>query len=421
MIAVLRQRNFALLWWGGLISFMGDWVMFTALPLYTLYLTGSVAAMGLYFVVAALPGIFLGSLGGVFVDRLDRKQILVVTNLLLAPVYSLLFLFNTPADVWVIYVVAITANIIRQLSNPAESALLPKLVGESDLVTANALNSLNNNLARLIGPAVGGVVFAFFGFHLSVVLDVASFVIGASLILLISAPRNITRVGHPEDEPPPSFHYRNLIREWLEGLTVIRSNRTLATILSLATMVWLADGAITVLFAVYVTDALKGGSVELGWLMTAQAIGGLLGGALIGLVSKKVQAWQLVSYGLLLFGVVDLLIFSIPILPLNLALLVLVGIPLVGLDVGALTMFQSLTQDRYRGRVFGTINTTQALLLLFGRVLATVLGGHLYVVFLMAAMCLLVIISGLLALRLLRDPGQVPLSQMREEKEVAAA
>ncbi|MEO5953956.1 MAG: MFS transporter [Chloroflexia bacterium] len=416
MIAVLRQRNFALLWFGGLISFMGDWVMFTALPLYVLAITSSVAAMGLYFVFAAVPGMVLGSIGGIFVDRWDRKWILVVTNILLAPVYSLLFFVHNSETVWITYIVALAANTIRQLLNPAENALLPKLVGESDLVTANSLNSLNNNLARLIGPAVGGLVFAWFGFQTSVLLDVLSFLFAASLIALIAAPRSVTRAEKHEGEagapaPPP-----NMFREWVEGLNVIRHNRTLSVLLGLATMVWLADGAITVLFPVYVTEALHGGSIELGWLMTAQAIGGLIGSALIGRVSKKMQAWQLVAWGILFFGVFDLLTFGIPVLLLNLVFLVLIGAPLVGLDVGALTILQTNTPDRFRGRVFGTIGTTTALMLFIGRIFATFLGGNVPVVPMLVGVCAVLTIVGLLSFRLLHDPNQVKLSEMREEK-----
>lgn len=415
MLSVLKQRNFALLWWGGLISFMGDWVMFTALPLYVLALTGSVAAMGMYFVVASIPGIVLGSIGGVFVDRWDRKWVLVVTNVLLVPVYSLLFFVTSAETVWLTYIVALLANIIRQLLNPAESSLLPKLVGESDLVTANSLNSLNNNLARLIGPAVGGVVFAWFGFQISVLLDVLSFALAAALIALIAAPSSVTRATHhPEDGE--TAQAKNIFREWIAGLNVIRRNRILFTIFCLAPTIWLADGAITVLFPVYVDEALHGGSIELGWLMTAQAIGGLVGSVFIGRVSRKVQAWKLVAFGLLLFGVVDALIFGIPYLPSNIALMILIGIPLVGLDVGVMTIIQIATPDRFRGRVFGTIATSSALLLLVGRVIATFLGGTVPVVILLVSMCVLVGLTGILSFPLLRDPSQVVLSEMREEK-----
>lgn len=416
MIAVLRQRNFALLWFGGLISFMGDWVMFTALPLYVLAITGSVAAMGLYFVFAAVPGMVLGSIGGIFVDRWDRKWILVVTNILLAPVYSLLFLVHNADTVWITYIVALGANTIRQLLNPAENALLPKLVGESDLVTANSLNSLNNNLARLIGPAVGGFVFAWFGFQTSVLLDVLSFLLAAGMIALIAAPSSVTRAEKHEAEEGAPAQAPNMFREWIEGLNVIRHNRTLSVLLGLATMVWLADGAITVLFPVYVTEALHGGSIELGWMMTAQAIGGLVGSALIGRVSKKMQAWQLVAWGILFFGVFDLLTFGIPVLLLNLLFLVLIGAPLVGLDVGALTILQTNTPDRFRGRVFGTIGTTTALMLFIGRIFATALGGNVPVVPMLVGVCAVLSIAGLLSFRLLRDPNSVKLSEMREVK-----
>lgn len=423
MLAVLKQRNFALLWFGGLISFMGDWVMFTALPLYVLNITGSVAAMGLFFVVQVLPGIVLGSFAGVFVDRWDRKTVLVITNLLMAPLYMMLLLFDTPEEVWVVYVVAVVGNVIRQLLNPAENALLPKLVGESDLVTANSLNSLNNSLARLIGPAVGGVVFAVFGFAASVLIDVATFVIAAGLIMLISAPRSVTRATPHETEGEEGAESKegvtrrksNVLTEWLEGMQVIRENRILASLLLALMMCWLADGVITVLLAVYVKDALNGGALELGWLMTAQAVGGLAASVLIGRLSKRVPAWQMVGFGLLLFGIFDLLIFGIPILPLNLFFMALVGLPLVALDVGALTLFQSVTPDRYRGRIFGTVGTTSALMLLIGRTFATVVGEQVNVVLLLSSTCVLLIGGGLLALRLLHDPNQVPLAQMQSE------
>ena len=140
MLTLLRQRNFGLLWCGGLISFIGDWVLFVSLPLYILERTGSVVAMGTLFIVNILPGLFLGSVAGVFVDRWDRRHILVATNLMLVPLYSLLLLFTTPDMVWIVYIVGFTGNLIRQLLNPAEMALLPRLVGETDLVTANSLD-----------------------------------------------------------------------------------------------------------------------------------------------------------------------------------------------------------------------------------------------------------------------------------------
>src|SRR3978361_396742 len=135
MLALLRQRNFALLWSSGLISFMGDWAMFVALPLYIFTLTNSVAAMGVLFIVGVLPGIILGSFAGVFADRYDRRLVVIVANLALAPVYVFLLFCTSPDTVWIAYIVSIVANTIRQLLTPAEMALLPKLVKQTDLAT----------------------------------------------------------------------------------------------------------------------------------------------------------------------------------------------------------------------------------------------------------------------------------------------
>lgn len=405
MLALLRQRNFGLLWFGGLISFMGDWVLFVSLPLYILDLTHSVVAMGILFVINIIPMLVLSSIGGVFVDRWDRKQILVVSNLLLVPLYSLLLLFDDASKVWIVYLVGFTGNVIRQLLNPAESALLPKLVGVEDLVQANTLNSLNNNLARLVGPAVGGVIFATMGFHFSVMIDVVSFLVAAILIALISAPSSVTRADpHPitAGQTPPK---QNVRREWLEGLRLIRSNRTLTALFALFGVNSIVDGIVTVLLAVYVQQALGGGSTELGWLMTAQAIGGLIGGVFIGRVAKRFLPWQLIAFGFVALGVLDFAIFGFPILPLNLALLVLVGMPIVGLEVGAMTLFQTLTEDRFRGRIFGIYGTTAGVLLLLGRGIATFLGGQIDIVMLMAGVSLLYIPAGIASFLLLRRPA----------------
>src|SRR4029453_185153 len=121
MLAVLRQRNFALLWFGGLISMTGDWVLFIGLPIYIYQLSGSALATSLMFMAQIAPRILLGSLAGVFVDRWDRCV----------------------EWFWVVYLVAFSQAVIRQFGGPAEGALLPNLVGDDELLRANSLNTLS--------------------------------------------------------------------------------------------------------------------------------------------------------------------------------------------------------------------------------------------------------------------------------------
>src|SRR4051812_20308683 len=103
MIALLRQRNFGLLWFGGLISFIGDWVTLVAMPIYAYTLTGSVAATGGTWIAAVLPSVVVQSFAGVYVDRWDRKRTMVLANLLTVPLVLGFLLVQHPQDIWIVY------------------------------------------------------------------------------------------------------------------------------------------------------------------------------------------------------------------------------------------------------------------------------------------------------------------------------
>src|SRR5215212_7549301 len=129
MLATLRHRNFALLWLGGLISFIGDWVLFIALPVFVYDLTGSTLATGAMFIAQSLPRLLFGSLAGVFVDHWDRRRTMIAANLLSAVILLLLLLVRAPGDLWLLYTVAFVQTTFTLFFTPAEQALVPHLVG----------------------------------------------------------------------------------------------------------------------------------------------------------------------------------------------------------------------------------------------------------------------------------------------------
>src|SRR2546421_7257119 len=209
MLATLRQRNFALLWLGGLISLAGDWVLMIGLPIYVYLLTHSVLALSITLLVASIPNIVLGSIAGVFVDRWDRKRTMVITSLLLAFALLPLLLVRTADRVWIIYLVAFVEACLEQFFIPAQSALLPTLIGEEHLVQANSLNSLSSNFARLAGPALGGLIAAVFGLNGIVLADAVSFLVAGMLIALITTtimPRAETEIPLATAEAGASCH-----------------------------------------------------------------------------------------------------------------------------------------------------------------------------------------------------------------------
>jgi MFS family permease len=128
MLAVLLRRDFALLWAGGFASIAGDWVLNAALPFFVYERTGSTIATAGMIVAELAPGVVMGSISGVFVDRWDRKHVLVVSNVLQAATVGALLLVARPELLWLVYAVAAVQSLIASFSVPAEGALLPTLV-----------------------------------------------------------------------------------------------------------------------------------------------------------------------------------------------------------------------------------------------------------------------------------------------------
>jgi MFS family permease len=405
MLNVLRQRNVALLWFAGLISLTGDWVLSIGLPIYVYQLSGSTLATSMMFAARIVPRLLLGSLAGVFVDRWSRKRTMVIVDVLLAIGLLPLFAVRSIEWLWVVYLIAFVQSCLSQFFGPAENALLPQLVEEQDLLPANALNSLNNNLARLIGPSIGGLVAAWGGLPAIAAVDAVSFLASALLIGLL-------RVSEPRrTQAEARLPWRSVWDELVAGLRVVRHSRALTTIFGLLAITGLGEGVFGVLIVAFVSTVLGGGALELGWLMAAQAVGGLFGGLFVGMVARRVPTVRLVGLGSIAFGLIDLAIFNYPALQLSfmpaiwigIALFVLVGIPGVWTQSAIQTLIQSNVPDGFLGRVFGALGTTMGVLGLAGTLIAGIAGDRLGIVPVLNIQGAGYVLAGLLALVLLRD------------------
>lgn len=421
MIATLRQRNFALLWFGGLISMSGDWMLRIALPIYVYKLTGSTLATSAMFVAEMAPFLLFGSVAGVFVDRWDRKRTMVISNLLLALGILPLLLVRSAEWLWVVYVVAFCESCISQFFSPAENALLPRLVGEEHLIAANSLNSLNNNIARLVGPPLGGLVAGLAGLAGVALVDGASFLIAGVMIALITASGKVERETAMDAVEAAARSWTEVWREWLDGLRLIRSQRTITVLFITMAMMSLGEGVFGVMFVVWVSEVLSGGAREIGWLMGSQAIGGLIGGLVVGRIGNSISPPHLLGICSVLFGLFDLALFNYPLfLPgfaLAVILIIIVGVPGVGVGAATNTLLQSGVRDEYRGRVFAALGTTGALLMLVGTTTAGAIEGVAGPITLLNIQGGAYVLAGLFALLTLR--GAVDWSDwVREEAGV---
>jgi MFS family permease len=396
--ALLRRRDFALLWAGGLVSETGDWFLLVGLPVWVLQVTGSSLVTATVFLVGLAPSLVVGPLAGVLVDRWDRRRTLVAVSLAEAAFLLPLLWVDGRGDLWVVYLVMAVEASLGQLNDPARNALVPALVGRGDLVGANALIGLTTNLARLAGSPLGGVLVEVSGLRGLVVGDAISFLAGAALLSLVRP----TRV--PDPEPVSGVVHsplRGLIGEWVDGLRVVMGDPRLRWGLVVDGLAAVAQGIFTVLFVLFVTRELGGDGAEVGLLRGVQAVGGLAGGVLVVGLARRLEAGRLLGLSLLAFGLIDLAIWNGPALTtaawLYLGLFAAAGVPGIAFLTGLTALVQDRTDDAFLGRVFATYYGSFNGLCGVGMLLAGLLGDRVGVVPVLNGQAGLYLLAGLVA------------------------
>ncbi len=380
----LRDRSFLLLWLAGLVSMTGDWALRIALPIYVIRLTGSAAAVSGVVLAGLLASLVIGPLAGVWVDRWDRRRVLVVVSAAQALALLPLLAVGSASLVWIAAAVSFSESALSQFVGPAESALLPRLVPAGQLAAANSLNSLGTFVARLAGPAAGGIVTAVSGLTGAVLLDAVSFAAAAGACALITGRHRALR-----DRRPQRRRGSRLAGELAEGLAAIAANRITRAVAIFMTTISVGEGMMSSLFALWVTGALGAGSAQMGWMLSAQAVGGITGSLAGTWAARRLRPVSLGCAAMALFGLGDLVIFNYP--RWYTALWPLIGLFFgIGVPAGAgypalLTLFQIQVPDRLRGRLFAVLAVGQAAAGIAGAMVAGLLGRKIGVMDLLTA------------------------------------
>ena len=360
MIGLLRRRDVALLWTGGLVSVAGDWMLMAVLPYVVYAETGSTLATAGMTVAELVPGIVLGSFAGVWVDRWELRRLLVVANLLQALTVALLLLADLPGNLALVYVVAAGQSSLAAFSQPAESALLPRLVEPGELVAINALNVLNNRLGRLAGLPLGSIVYAAGGLPVVVMVDVATFLVAAALLA------GVRRQARIEADPTPG----GFLGEWRAGLRIVRDDRSIAVLFVVFGLMTFGGTMFDPLTAAWVRDVLGGDAATYALLTTAAAVSGTVGALLAGVYGDRVPPHVLTGWASVAAGVLLLVRFNVPVLGVALGISLVQGAVAVASSVGVEALAQQRVPAAYRGRVFGSLQATIWLLSLLGAVVA---------------------------------------------------
>jgi MFS family permease len=398
MLNVLRRRDFALLWLGGLVSVAGDWVLYAAFPFYVYERTGSTIATAGMIVAELAPSFVLGSVAGVFVDRWDRRRVLVVANLAQGAAVALLLVVAHGGPLWIVFAVAAVQAAAAAFALPAESALLPSLVPDEDLVPANALNALNNRLGRLIGLPVGAALYGALGLEGVVFVDAGSFVVAAVLVAAVStSPRPAAR------QADALSAWAAFWAEWVDGLRVVRRERAVAVLFLVFGLMTFGGTMLDPLNPAWVRDVLHRGADVFALLLVVHAASGIAGTLLVGWFGRTLSPRALIGWSSLVAATATGIKYNVPSVPLAVSMGLVTGVTSVASSVGVETQAQRSVADTHRGRVFGSLNATLGLLSLAGALVGGALAEAVGIVPALNVCVGLIALAGIVALRAFRE------------------
>ena len=410
-LGLVRERSFGLLWVGQLVSLFGDMFLLVALPYHVYERTGSALATGAMFAAQMAPRVVLTSAAGALVDRWDRRRTMVVADVVRAALLLPLIAVDWGNDLWVVYVLTAAQTAAGAFFAPARAALLPLLVPSSRRVAANALNGLTVSIASLVAAPLGGLLLAWLGLPAVVGLDTISFLVSAVCIACIAVPVSraageVTRDSKHESAPTPAGLLRRTWADWLEGVQIVGREPRLSALVGLNGLVFAGMGITAALFVVFMRERFGGGPIELGWWLSGQGAGTLVAGLFVARLRRAELSSRLVAAALVLRGA---LLVAQLLVPSLWAAIFFASVSMAGgvvYTVGTQTLAQNLSTDRHRGRVFGLLDSTTAVSMLAGTLLARAFGDATGAVPLFAATALLWLAAGFIAWRHLGGAAQ---------------
>ncbi|HUK87861.1 MAG TPA: MFS transporter [Terriglobales bacterium] len=342
MVRALRHRNFQLFFGGQLISLIGTWMQNVAQAWLVYRMTGSSLLLGAVAFANQIPVFLFAPLGGIVADRHNRHRVVVATQtamMLLAFALAALTLTHT-VKVWHIFVLAALLGVANSYDIPARQSFLVDMVGKEDLMNAIALNSSMFNGARVVGPAVAGLLVAWVGEGWCFFLNAVSYVAVIAGLLLMKLPPWL-KLEHSE----------SAMAHMVEGFRFVRRTLPIRALLLLLGLVSLVGMPYAVLMPIFADQILHGGARALGLLMGAAGVGALIGALTLAARTQLRGLGTWVAVSSLSFGVALILFSYSRWFWASLLLLVPAGCSLMVQMASSNTLIQAMVPDQLRGRV----------------------------------------------------------------------
>ena len=348
MFRSLSHRNFRLFWVGAFLSNVGTWMQAVAQGWLVLHLTNSPFWLGVDGFMATAPGFLLTLLGGVFADLLDRRKVLLYTQVVagLAALILAVLVWRQLATLPLILGFSFVTGCCMSLAGPSYQALTFDLVGREDLANAVALNSSQFQLSRVVGPLSAGLGFKFFG------LAGCFFVNGFSFIAVVIALRMVHFKDRKRVVAAHSMKDRRALwQDLINGFRYVRSRPRVSSLLLLSAVSSLFGAPYLTLIPIFARDIFHLGATGLAWMMGTAGAGAFAGALLLAYLGDfKRKGWSVIG-GAFAFGVCLIGFAQSKHIAVSLFFLFCVGFAIVTSVAVTNTLLQKLVTDEMRGRV----------------------------------------------------------------------
>ncbi|MBE9009579.1 MFS transporter [Pseudanabaenaceae cyanobacterium LEGE 13415] len=360
----LRSRNYRLFFAGQGLSLIGTWMSQTAVIWLVYHLTNSALMLGVVGFAQQIPNFFLSPFAGVLVDRWNRRNTLVVTqvlSMLQSLALTVLALTGT-IDVWHIIALSIFQGCVNAVDMPTRQSFVVELVEKrEDLGNAIALNSSIFNSARLIGPAIAGLLVAAVGTTACFAIDTASyFAVILGLLAMRLRPRVISAKAARS----------GVLQQLKEGLNYSFGFPPIRAILLLIGLVSFVGMPYTVLAPIFATQYLKGGAETLGFLMAASGLGALCSALYLGSRRSVIGLGKIMAIAPAGFGIAIIIFSQSRMLWLSLVALFFAGASLILQSTSGNTILQTIVDEDKRGRVMSLYALAFTSMVTFGNLIA---------------------------------------------------
>jgi MFS family permease len=346
----LRHRNFRLFWFGQLISLIGTWMQSIGQAWLVLELTHSAWLLGVVGALQFLPIMLLSLFGGVLADRLPKRKVLLFTQsfaMLQAAVLWILVVAGQ-VHIWEVLILASLLGLTNSVDMPTRQAFVVEMVGREDLPNAIALNSSLFNMARVVGPGLGGLIIAWLGVAPLFLLNAISFIaviIGLALIRMNDLYALVKRSTSRGEAPKQST-----LQSLREGLAYVARTPSVLLVIAVIGVISLFGINFNVVLPLFATDVLHSGAMGFGFLSAAFGLGSLFSALWLAWGNRRPSIHHLLT-GALAFGILEIFFALSHLYMLSLVLIAAVGFAQIAFSATANTTLQTVTPDHLRGRV----------------------------------------------------------------------